>query len=38
MVAVFMTTHSMSTASIVAAQAHFWYAIPLLPSFVIGGR
>jgi NADH-quinone oxidoreductase subunit H len=35
MVAVFMTAHSMSTARIVAAQADTWYALPLLPSFLI---
>jgi NADH-quinone oxidoreductase subunit H len=35
MVAVFMTARSMSTATIVGAQAHLWYALPLLPSFLI---
>jgi NADH-quinone oxidoreductase subunit H len=35
MVAVFMTAHSMSTSTIVAGQNKLWYAIPLLPSFII---
>jgi NADH-quinone oxidoreductase subunit H len=35
MVAVFMTAHSMSTSTIVAGQDKLWYAIPLLPSFII---
>ncbi len=35
LVAVFMYAGSMSTADIVAAQAHGWYAVILFPSFVI---
>ncbi len=35
LVAVFMYAGSMSTADIVAAQGHGWYAVILFPSFVI---
>ncbi|MGN6522049.1 MAG: NADH-quinone oxidoreductase subunit NuoH, partial [Actinomycetes bacterium] len=34
-VAVFLFAHSMSTSQIVDAQAPLWFAIPLIPSFLI---
>jgi NADH-quinone oxidoreductase subunit H len=34
-VAVFMYAGSLSTTAIVSSQNHIWYAIPLIPSFII---